>query len=189
MQVSIKINNRTTIFDVASDFDVEDFLKTTDEYIKTVSNPSPGLVPSSTLYVGNLDSSINERYLKNIFGRYGRVSLVNVNSNIHTKTLFAFVKYEDIRDAKDAQKEENGRYFKGKRIPVEFSKNTAIKSKKNTRCKSVNLEDKFLLTPKGKNALDCTLDELVKYNMTRLEIKKCEIEDWVSVHGDCEYPY
>jgi len=69
----------------------------------------------STVYVGRVDSRTRERDLYDIFDRYGRVARVDM------KRGFAFVDFDDNRDAEDAIKDMDGREVDGSRITVEWA--------------------------------------------------------------------
>jgi len=69
----------------------------------------------STIYVGRVDSRTRERDLYDIFDRYGRVARVDM------KRGFAFVDFDDNRDAEDAIKDMDGREVDGSRLSVEWA--------------------------------------------------------------------
>ncbi|KAK2633815.1 hypothetical protein Ddye_028607 [Dipteronia dyeriana] len=68
------------------------------------------------LYVGRLATRTRSRDLEDIFARYGRIRDVDM------KRDFAFVEFNDPRDADDARYSLNGRDVDGSRIIVEFAK-------------------------------------------------------------------
>ncbi|XP_072569109.1 uncharacterized protein [Paramormyrops kingsleyae] len=70
------------------------------------------------VYVGNLGSSGNKTELERSFGYYGPLRSVWVARN---PPGFAFVEFEDPRDATDAVRELNGRTLCGCRVRVELS--------------------------------------------------------------------
>ena len=65
-----------------------------------------------TVYVGHLDYRTRERDLYDVFDRYGRVARVDL------KNRFAFVDYDDERDAEDAIRDMDGRTLDGERYSV-----------------------------------------------------------------------
>ena len=70
------------------------------------------------VYVGNLPDHIRFRDLKDLFYKYGKV--VDVDLHHRRGATFAFVQFEDIRDAEDAVTERDGYPFEGFNIRVEF---------------------------------------------------------------------
>jgi len=69
----------------------------------------------STIYVGRVDSRTRERDLSDVFDRFGRVARVDM------KRGFAFIDYEDTRDAEDAIRDMDGREVDGSRLIVEWA--------------------------------------------------------------------
>ncbi|CDQ63882.1 unnamed protein product [Oncorhynchus mykiss] len=70
------------------------------------------------VYVGNLGNSGNKTELERAFGYYGPLRSVWVARN---PPGFAFVEFEDPRDATDAVRELDGRTLSGCRVRVELS--------------------------------------------------------------------
>ncbi|KAK5872535.1 hypothetical protein PBY51_013225 [Eleginops maclovinus] len=70
------------------------------------------------VYVGNLGNNGNKTELESAFGYYGPLRSVWVARN---PPGFAFVEFEDPRDASDAVKELDGRTMCGCRVRVELS--------------------------------------------------------------------
>uniref|UniRef100_A0ABI7WTN3 RRM domain-containing protein n=1 Tax=Felis catus TaxID=9685 RepID=A0ABI7WTN3_FELCA len=70
------------------------------------------------VYVGNLGNNGNKTELERAFGYYGPLRSVWVARN---PPGFAFVEFEDPRDAADAVRELNGRTLCGCRVRVELS--------------------------------------------------------------------
>ncbi|XP_042364132.1 serine/arginine-rich splicing factor 3a isoform X2 [Plectropomus leopardus] len=70
------------------------------------------------VYVGNLGNNGNKTELETAFGYYGPLRSVWVARN---PPGFAFVEFEDPRDASDAVKELDGRNMCGCRVRVELS--------------------------------------------------------------------
>jgi arginine/serine-rich splicing factor 7 len=73
---------------------------------------------STRVYVGNLGSSGDKSELQREFSKFGHVRDVWVARN---PPGFAFVEFEDYRDAEDAVKELDGRRVCGVRVRVEVS--------------------------------------------------------------------
>ena len=63
----------------------------------------------SRVYVGGLSSRTRDRDLERLFDKYGRVREVSI------KNGYAFVEFDDRRDAEDAVDALDGRTFMGDR--------------------------------------------------------------------------
>ena len=74
------------------------------------------------VYIGDLGTSGSKTELEREFERYGPLKSVWVARN---PPGFAFIEFEDIRDAEDAVRDMDGRNVCGVRIRVEFAKNTS----------------------------------------------------------------
>ncbi|MQM01565.1 hypothetical protein Taro_034322 [Colocasia esculenta] len=75
---------------------------------------------SRTLYVGNLPGDIREREVEDLFYKYGPI--VDVDLKIPPRPPgYAFVEFEDARDAEDAIRGRDGYNFDGHRLRVEFA--------------------------------------------------------------------
>ncbi|GAB2277444.1 Serine/arginine-rich splicing factor sr30 [Dionaea muscipula] len=73
-----------------------------------------------TIYVGNLPGDTRERELEDLFYKYGPI--VGIDLKIPPRPPgFAFVEFEDERDAEDAVRGRDGYDFDGNRLRVEFS--------------------------------------------------------------------
>merc|ERR1719242_2888578 len=68
------------------------------------------------VYVGNLPSRIHLSDIKHFFRRYSR------RFDILMKNGFAFIEFDDYRDADDAVHELNGRDLLGSRVVVEHAR-------------------------------------------------------------------
>jgi len=73
------------------------------------------------LYVGNLPGDIREREVDDLFYKYGRIRDIQVKTPSRPPS-FAFVTFEDSRDAEDAVRGRDGYSFAGSRLRVEFAK-------------------------------------------------------------------
>lgn len=73
----------------------------------------------TAVYVGNLDVGATVNDLHREFDRYGRIKDVWV---ARKPPGFAFVEFEDERDARDAVKDMDGRWILDKRIRAEISR-------------------------------------------------------------------
>ena len=54
--------------------------------------------PSSTIYCGNLPPDFRDDEVEKLFGKYGRIASHDIKRGPHG-SVFAFVEFEDIRDA------------------------------------------------------------------------------------------
>nr|ACO10186.1 RNA-binding protein 1 [Caligus rogercresseyi] len=73
---------------------------------------------NSKVYVGNLGDNASKHEIEDVFRRYGKVRSVWVARN---PPGFAFVEFEDERDAEDAAKGLDGSRICGVRATVEMS--------------------------------------------------------------------
>uniref|UniRef100_A0ACD5WQJ6 Uncharacterized protein n=2 Tax=Avena sativa TaxID=4498 RepID=A0ACD5WQJ6_AVESA len=75
---------------------------------------------SRTIYVGNLPGDIREREVEDLFYKYGRI--VEIDLKVPPRPPgFAFVEFEDPRDAEDAIHGRDGYNFDGNRLRVELA--------------------------------------------------------------------
>ncbi|KND00812.1 uncharacterized protein SPPG_03919 [Spizellomyces punctatus DAOM BR117] len=77
---------------------------------------------TSCLYVGNLPYSFREEDVQDLFDRYGRLRSVSVPFDRFTgrNKGFAFVAYEDRRDAEDAKNKYDGFLVEGRRLKIDW---------------------------------------------------------------------
>jgi len=68
------------------------------------------------VYLGRIPLDIKEREIEKFFKNYGPVKNVNI------KTGFAFLEFDDKRDAEDAAYDLDGKEFLGGRVAVEIAK-------------------------------------------------------------------
>ncbi|GAV05048.1 hypothetical protein RvY_15236 [Ramazzottius varieornatus] len=73
---------------------------------------------NSRVYVGNLPPDVRERDIEDVFRKYGRVQHCDLRTN--KGPPFAFVDFEDKRDAEDAVHGRDGYDLDGYKIRVEF---------------------------------------------------------------------
>eukprot|EP00892_Ulva_mutabilis_P007143 jgi/Ulvmu1/4800/UM020_0085.1 len=76
----------------------------------------------SRVYVGNLPVDVRERELDDVFSRYGTISSVDIKGGREGTTRFAFLEFEDPRDAEDAVRREDGADMGGARMRVEIAR-------------------------------------------------------------------
>ncbi|RZC80760.1 hypothetical protein C5167_043331 [Papaver somniferum] len=75
---------------------------------------------SRTLYVGNLPGDIREREVDDLFYKYGPI--VEIDLKVPPRPPgYAFVEFEDARDAEDAIRGRDGYNFDGHRLRVELA--------------------------------------------------------------------
>jgi len=74
------------------------------------------------LFVGRLSPNVRTRDLEDFFGRFGKLKRCD------NKGRFAFVTFEDERDAEDAVRESQGRELCGGHINVEWSRESGRRS-------------------------------------------------------------
>ncbi|KAL3843499.1 hypothetical protein ACJIZ3_000902 [Penstemon smallii] len=75
---------------------------------------------SSTIYVGNLPGDIRESEVEDLFFKYGPI--VEIDLKIPPRPPgYAFVEFEDSRDADDAIRSRDGYNFDGHRLRVELA--------------------------------------------------------------------
>ncbi|TKY52255.1 Serine/arginine-rich splicing factor SR30 [Spatholobus suberectus] len=75
---------------------------------------------SRTIYVGNLPGDIRLREVENLFYKYGPI--VDIDLKIPPRPPgYAFVEFEDARDAEDAIQYRDGYNFDGFRLRVELA--------------------------------------------------------------------
>ncbi|KAM7541689.1 hypothetical protein Aperf_G00000015813 [Anoplocephala perfoliata] len=77
-----------------------------------------------SLYVNNLSESCRHEDLRRAFSRYGPVAEVTIPTDYYSGRMkgFAFVEFEDPRDANYAQRSMDQTRFMGRRIEVEFTR-------------------------------------------------------------------
>jgi len=76
----------------------------------------------SRVYVGNLPQNVRQRDIEDHFDKYGKVRGIDIHSRFDP--AFAFIEFEDSRDAEDAVYGEDGKRFDSNRIKVQFPRGT-----------------------------------------------------------------
>ncbi|XP_038974753.1 serine/arginine-rich splicing factor SR30-like isoform X1 [Phoenix dactylifera] len=74
---------------------------------------------SRTIYVGNLPGDIREREVEDLFYKYGPIVDIDLK-NPPRPPGYAFIEFEDARDAEHAIRGRDGYNFDGHRLRVEF---------------------------------------------------------------------
>lgn len=75
---------------------------------------------SSTIYVGNIPEDIRESEVEDLFYKYGPIVAIDLKI-LSRPPGYAFVEFEDPRDADDAIRGRDGYKFDGCRLRVELS--------------------------------------------------------------------
>lgn len=70
------------------------------------------------VYVGNLPPDVREKDVEDLFYKYGNIKFVDLKTR--KGPPFAFVEFEDPRDADDAMRGRNGYDYDGYRLRVEY---------------------------------------------------------------------
>ncbi|XP_046576579.1 serine/arginine-rich splicing factor 12-like isoform X1 [Haliotis rubra] len=96
--------------------------------------------PNTSLYVRNVSDGTRQDELRSLFGKYGPISDVYVPVDYHTRRArgFAYIQFEDPRDADDALYHLDRTRFYGRELEIEFARGdrkTAgqMRSKERTR--------------------------------------------------------
>uniref|UniRef100_A0A9J7XX32 Serine/arginine-rich splicing factor 9 n=2 Tax=Cyprinidae TaxID=7953 RepID=A0A9J7XX32_CYPCA len=78
------------------------------------------------IYVGNLPMDVQERDIEDLFYKYGKIRDIELKNNRGT-IPFAFVRFEDPRDAEDAVFGRNGYGFGDNKLRVEYPRSSGSK--------------------------------------------------------------
>jgi len=78
-------------------------------------------MPSRRIYVGNLPRDVQKMEVLELFEKFGKICFADLKGG-RTGPPFAFIEYEDYRDAEDAISQRDGYKFDGCRLRVEFPK-------------------------------------------------------------------
>ncbi|XP_076802051.1 serine/arginine-rich splicing factor 1-like [Clavelina lepadiformis] len=81
------------------------------------------------IYVGNLPPDVRERDLDDLFYKYGAIR--NIDLKNRRGTPYAFIDFEDCRDADDAVRGRNDYKFEGLRLKVERPRASAGRTSNN----------------------------------------------------------
>lgn len=76
---------------------------------------------AARIYVGNLPIDIKESELDDLFYKYGRIREIDLKTPARPPA-FAFVSFDDVRDAEDAIRGRDGYNFDSYRLRCEFAK-------------------------------------------------------------------
>jgi splicing factor, arginine/serine-rich 1 len=72
----------------------------------------------SRVYIGNLPNDVQVQEVEDIFSKYGKFRSCDLKGGRDGTARFAFIDFEDPRDADDATRGENGQDFAGGRLRV-----------------------------------------------------------------------
>jgi len=75
----------------------------------------------SRIYVGNLPPDIRSKDIEDLFYKFGNIAYIDLKN--HKGPPFAFVEFEDPRDAEDAVRVRDSYDYDGYRLRVEFPRN------------------------------------------------------------------
>ncbi|KAL3364969.1 hypothetical protein AABB24_010229 [Solanum stoloniferum] len=92
---------------------------------------------SRTIYVGNLPGDIREREVEDLFYKYGPIAHIDLKIPPRPPG-YAFVEFEEARDAEDAIRGRDGYDFDGHRLRVELAHGGRGNSSSNDRYNSGN---------------------------------------------------
>lgn len=118
-KVSYLNNNQRLNLEAESygDYEDEDSLEEDDD---------DDISPDVKLYVGNIDYSVTEKELKELFAKFGEVEMVNIPVHRHSgKTRgFGFITFGEVESASKALS-MNGSEFKGRSLQINYAKSKA----------------------------------------------------------------
>lgn len=83
-------------------------------------------MPKSELYIGNLNKDVSQRDIESVFKRHGKILRCEVK-NKGFGPVYAFIEFDDDRDAEDALNSENGKDMCGSSMVVEYTKDRSEK--------------------------------------------------------------
>ncbi|PAV76291.1 hypothetical protein WR25_16951 isoform B [Diploscapter pachys] len=78
------------------------------------------MAPSAKVFCGNLPNDIRQKEVEDIFEKYGKIRSVDIKGG--RGPLYAFIEFDDSRDAEDAVRGRDGYDYDGRRLRVEFTK-------------------------------------------------------------------
>uniref|UniRef100_A0A0N4U7T1 Splicing factor, arginine/serine-rich 1 n=1 Tax=Dracunculus medinensis TaxID=318479 RepID=A0A0N4U7T1_DRAME len=85
-----------------------------------MSNRDMGSKRDCRVYIGNLPPDIRQRDLEDLFYKYGHINFIDVK--LTRGAPFAFIEFDDPRDARDAIRGRDGYEMDGCRIRVELTR-------------------------------------------------------------------
>ncbi|XP_022667854.1 serine/arginine-rich splicing factor 1B-like isoform X2 [Varroa jacobsoni] len=79
----------------------------------------------SRIYVGNLPPDIRTKDIEDLFYKYGKITFIDLKNR--RGPPFAFVEFEDARDAEDAVSARDGYDYDGYKLRVEFPRGNSAR--------------------------------------------------------------
>lgn len=83
-------------------------------------------MPRNELYIGNLNRDVSSKDIESVFKRHGKILRCDIKNRGYGP-VYAFIEYDDERDAEDAIHAENGKELLGSAMLVEFTKGRGAK--------------------------------------------------------------
>ncbi|XP_075995323.1 uncharacterized protein LOC142989618 [Genypterus blacodes] len=79
--------------------------------------------PNTSLFVRNISDESRPEDLRREFGRYGPIVDVYIPLDFHTRQSrgFAYIQFEDVRDAEDALHSLDRKWVSGRQIEIQFA--------------------------------------------------------------------
>lgn len=98
-------------------------------------SPGRGVIQKNKIYIGNLSFRTREEDLQKDFQRFGRITDIYLPLDQETQRPrgFAFVTYEDSRDAQDAVTEMHAREVDGRELRVNIARPKPVYGNSNDR--------------------------------------------------------
>ena len=148
-------------------------IKRLEHYGKSVTGTTrltstPLGLNKSRIYVGNLPPDIRTKDIEDLFNKYGKIASIDLKNR--REPPFAFVEFEDPRDADDAVIARDGFNYEGYKLQVKFPASSVnnykngITSKSNNRSSALNNGSSEFLSNGSRSSLD--LDTLGRSNVT-----------------------
>jgi arginine/serine-rich splicing factor 7 len=106
---------------------------------------------SPKLFVANISSRVTRGDLEDKFDRYGKIINVQLRDG-RDRERFAFVEYDDVRDAEYAYDKLQGYEFFGRELRIEYSKGSRRDRERNEPKEGTNC---FICGQKTHWAADC----------------------------------
>ncbi|XP_054766524.1 serine/arginine-rich splicing factor 10-like [Lytechinus pictus] len=79
--------------------------------------------PNTSLYVRNLPDDVRTEDMRSLFGKFGPISDIYIPLDYYTREPrgFAYVQFEDIRDAEDAMYDLDRYRFYGRELEIQYA--------------------------------------------------------------------
>lgn len=96
--------------------------------------------PIATLYIRNISERVRYEDIKKLFSKYGKISDITMPIDYYSRLPkgYCFIKYEEIRDAEEAQDRLDRQLLYGRELEVEFARgdrksSTEMRSRESDR--------------------------------------------------------